>query len=998
MRPPAISVARRASARLTIALCAALAVPLVAQEPSARSGTVATAERVRVWEGTLTLPTYDEGLPDPNPPFDNLLPPGRPNYPYTIRDALTDVRRPRAWRALFLENEYLRCSVLPDLGGHLYSCTDKVNGAELFYDNQSIKFSNIAYRGSWAAFGIEFNFPVSHNWMTTSPVDFATEQHPDGSATIYVGNVDRPYGMQWTVALTLRPGRSVLEQRTALYNRSDVRRRFYWWTNAAVRAFDDTRILYPMKYTASHGFADVDTWPVDSRGTDNSVLKNHVHGPVSRFAHGSREGFMGVWHPRTNAGVAHYAAPEELPAKKIWSWGVNADAMDWRRQLSDDSSAYVEIQAGLFRDQETYGFLQPQDSVSFTEYWMPLRDLGGLTRMNPNAAMFMERVPLSTDSVEVRVALQVSRRLDTAKIGFGVRDRYRIVDTLLTPDSVVHLAVRLGADAAPVRLTVKLGAWVVVDHTEGVFDYLADSLIHHGPQPPRAWPAPSARSAGDWFSYGEDREVNGDMLAALAAYRRGVALDAGSTAGVRSAARLAVTLGHFREGESLATRVLVQQPSDHEMAYYRALARLALGDSARALLDFELAHQYGPFRVAAMLGALRASMHTKVIGVHLMREFVAAARNERDPWLRELALLASTSTMSKVGLSLDEMFPLAVRHDGVNDRINVVSRFARHVTGARDSTLMRHLAGDPARVLQLAEAFEVVGVGWWLEFVLSALPDDDGVVRERGMPHPRHHALVAYHRAFASDSAPHLDTAAALPLTYVFPNGKRDREVLEWALRKRPDDSSARYLLGMLAMQRGDVGTAVAMWDSVRAARPTGVPALYRNLGYALLLSGDTARAVEAFATGTSAEPDNPDVWVGNDSLSVLTGKRVADRAAALDRYRDKATMPTALVYRYARLLAGAGRFDEAESLFRDRFFSRVEGGTNPRGVWLEVRMARAESLAFRGACADARRVVASLARPVRALPFTRDGMAEQLRAPALARRVRATTARCEGR
>ena len=307
---------------LPIALLA-VAVPhlALAQQPA----------RVRAWEGTLTLPTYDEGAPDPNAPFDLLQPAGRPNYPYTIRDVLTDRRRPRAWRALFLENEYLKCSVLPDLGGHLYSCTDKVNGQEMFYANPSIKVSNIAYRGSWAAFGVEFNFPVSHNWMTTSPVDFALRESSDGSASVWVGNVDRPYGMQWTVELTLRPGSALLEQYTTLYNRSDVRRRFYWWTNAGVRAFDDTKILYPMKFTASHGFADVDTWPVDSKGTDNSVLKNHVYGPVSRFAHASREGFMGIWHPRTNAGVAHYAPPEELPAKKIWSWGVDADALDWRR-------------------------------------------------------------------------------------------------------------------------------------------------------------------------------------------------------------------------------------------------------------------------------------------------------------------------------------------------------------------------------------------------------------------------------------------------------------------------------------------------------------------------------------------------------------------------------------------------------------------------------------------------------------------------------------------
>jgi hypothetical protein len=27
--------------------------------------------QVRGWEGTLVLPTYEEGMPDPNPPFDH---------------------------------------------------------------------------------------------------------------------------------------------------------------------------------------------------------------------------------------------------------------------------------------------------------------------------------------------------------------------------------------------------------------------------------------------------------------------------------------------------------------------------------------------------------------------------------------------------------------------------------------------------------------------------------------------------------------------------------------------------------------------------------------------------------------------------------------------------------------------------------------------------------------------------------------------------------------
>ena len=61
----------------------------------------------------------------------------------------------------------------------------------------------IGYRGAWSAFGIEFDFPISHNWVTLSPVDFAYSTHPDGSASVTVGASDRVYGMEWTVELVL---------------------------------------------------------------------------------------------------------------------------------------------------------------------------------------------------------------------------------------------------------------------------------------------------------------------------------------------------------------------------------------------------------------------------------------------------------------------------------------------------------------------------------------------------------------------------------------------------------------------------------------------------------------------------------------------------------------------------------------------------------------------------------------------------------------------------
>src|ERR687897_1963496 len=176
---------------LSVVLMSALAVLLAAAQDTAA---------VRVWQGSTTLPTYAEGPANPNPPFD-LFTFGRFNYPYPIRDALTDRREAVTWRTLHLENEYLRLTVLPDLGGHIYSCVDKRTGREMFYANTAIKKALIGYRGAWAAFGVEFNFPVSHNWMSMSPVDFATVENGDGSGSIWVGNTDQVYRMRWRVEL-----------------------------------------------------------------------------------------------------------------------------------------------------------------------------------------------------------------------------------------------------------------------------------------------------------------------------------------------------------------------------------------------------------------------------------------------------------------------------------------------------------------------------------------------------------------------------------------------------------------------------------------------------------------------------------------------------------------------------------------------------------------------------------------------------------------------------
>ena len=603
----------RMAAAFAILWCAALLPSPVA--PGAR----AAGPGVRVWEGTLDLPTYDEGLPDANPPFD-LFDARRLNYPYPLRENLGDTRRVQRWRALFLENEYLKVTVLPDLGGHLYGCVDKATGEDLFYANASIKKARVAYRGAWTALGIEFNFPVSHSWVTASPVDYATRVNADGSASAWVGNQDRVYGMRWQVALTLHPGRALLQQDVALYNPTDTRHRFYWWTNAGVRVFDDSRVEYPMRFTASNGFREVDTWPRNRAGVDLSVVGHHTFGPVSQFSHGSREGFMGVYHPRTKAGVAHYSSPLDAPTKKIWSWGSDADGLDWRKALSDDDSAYVEVQAGLFRNQETYAFLGPHEQVRFTEYWLPVRGTGGITRANPEGVVYVSRAPGAAGGVDLTVALNLTRPL--AGGWLRVRDGERVVKSealSLAPDGLARFVFG-GLVEAP-RYTVEIGdaGGARLAHTEGVFDLAPEAEIQVGPQPTRALPPPAQRGEGDVLEAGTDQELNGQRLAAWSTYAGGLGRFPESLGLLKAAGRLGVVLHRYDEATTLLQRALARDTTDAEVQYYLGLAHEARGEERQARTAWENAQQFGPFRAPALLKLAQAEARAGHPGAALAR-------------------------------------------------------------------------------------------------------------------------------------------------------------------------------------------------------------------------------------------------------------------------------------------------------------------------------------------------------------------------------------------
>ncbi len=163
--------------------------------------------QVRAWEGTITIPTYG-WAEDVNPKFWDLedqpklstTVKGAIVYPYPMQDHLYRDKEDRTYKALFLENEYLKVTCLPELGGRLHSVFDKTQGKETFHLNNVVKPSMIAMRGAWIAGGVEWNSGptgIRHNPLAGR----CPYGHERDRRRLYRGtNLEKTCGHRWTSA------------------------------------------------------------------------------------------------------------------------------------------------------------------------------------------------------------------------------------------------------------------------------------------------------------------------------------------------------------------------------------------------------------------------------------------------------------------------------------------------------------------------------------------------------------------------------------------------------------------------------------------------------------------------------------------------------------------------------------------------------------------------------------------------------------------------------
>lgn len=74
--------------------------------------------KVQVWEEKVIIPTYEAGKPDKNPMFlEKRVYQGSSGriYPHTVIEKISDEKVDKEYTALFLENDYLKVMMLPEL-------------------------------------------------------------------------------------------------------------------------------------------------------------------------------------------------------------------------------------------------------------------------------------------------------------------------------------------------------------------------------------------------------------------------------------------------------------------------------------------------------------------------------------------------------------------------------------------------------------------------------------------------------------------------------------------------------------------------------------------------------------------------------------------------------------------------------------------------------------------------------------------------------------------
>jgi len=361
----------------------------------------------------ITLPTYPYAA-FVRPATDPTL----GDYPLRVLDreayeATNPQPAPQTHRLLVLENDYIRLSILPDLGGRIYECTFKPTGHNEFYSNPVVKPTKWgppsppypAGANWWLALGgLEWGFPVEeHGYEWSAAWGFDQVRLPDGGMMINLftrGGPQNPYAI---VDILVPPDTAYFVVETHIINPWATPFRFKWWSNAmlapgaANRPGPDLRFIFPVSQVTVHSTEDRAlpaagepmTWPV-YQGRDMSRLGNWTRYLGAFQAPAARGDFMGVYDTAADEGMLRIYPSRVARGAKFFAagWAEPLDPDAW----TDDGSGYVELHGGLVPDFEQWYELRAGGEVTWSETWYPVAGIGGVTYADSQAALSLAPV------------------------------------------------------------------------------------------------------------------------------------------------------------------------------------------------------------------------------------------------------------------------------------------------------------------------------------------------------------------------------------------------------------------------------------------------------------------------------------------------------------------------------------------------------------------------------------------------------------------------------
>lgn len=918
---------------------------------------------VKIWEAMEIIPTYGIGEPDKNPMFlEKRVYQGSSGriYPYPSIEKIYDEKEDKAYHAVWLENEYLKVMILPEIGGRIQRAYDKTNGYDFVYYNHVIKPALVGLCGPWISGGIEFNWPQHHRPTTFSPVDYMLIENTDGSKTCRISDTDQMYGTRGEASFTLYPGKAYIEIKGQLYNRTSEPQTFLWWANPAVPVNDYTQSIFPPDVHAvmDHGKRDVSRFPIAtgvyykhdySAGVDISRYKN-IPVPTSYMAAKSDFNFVGGYDYKVGAGLLHIADHHVSPGKKQWTWGCGDFGKAWDRNLTDSDGPYIELMCGVYTDnQPDFTWLKPMEEKTFTQYFMPYKAVGQIKNASKEAAINLE----ITDAGIHLIAYGTSA--------------YKKAEFRLTEGNRVLLDEF--APLSPVCIYEKSLKTQVQDETKLTFTVLSDGreLISYTPLkkeiPDLPNPAEAAKDPSELMT-NEELYLTGLHIEQYrhATYRpdpyylEGLKRDAGDIRINNAYGALLLRRGQFETAEKHFRTAIKRatwknpNPYNSEPYYNLGLSLLYQGREDEAFDAFFKAswsseQQETSFYYLAAIEARRGKFESALeliekalvknahnvkargLRTYLLRKLQHTAEAlesipgnlKVDPfdYVSRLELAALLESTSEVCMENDEARAQAMQAASV--LAGLETKNVKDAESARDT--VKILARD-AHENFLTIARDYLEFGAYEEaLAVLDLCDEDW-------------AMLDYYRGYAKalsedteGAKESFQKAAADSTDWVFPNKLEDILVLKKALEMNPEDGHAYYYLGNLFYDKMIYDEAIADWEQAASLCPD-FATVWRNLSLAYFnKKQDVEKAKMAMERAYTLAPKDPRIFLEHDQLEKKLEVSAEERLQHYEANASVFTQRDDLMVEYATLLNLCGKYQEALDFIMAHRFHPWEGG-----------------------------------------------------------------------